>query len=305
MTDRRAAEIDEAWGDYRTWALTSRGLAGRGELVRAWMVRATFAAVLLGPLAQYLGLFKVSPVVTSTVTWVGSLVVTVVAFFNEKILGPEKDTPWLRARALAEKIKGETYRFIMKTPPFEDPAETALTERVNGMVEKLRGIAPVEITGEEKRDRRPAYTLDGDAYFRERVIDQINYFRIRRDENQKIVARYKLLGWFFGGVAALLVLPSPAAVKFFQGVSYQNLVALSASVASGVSGFLVATLSAGRYKYLAESYEAARTDLDALRAIWDTSRKSPERLADLVSRAEDILARENAGWYEALARPPG
>lgn len=109
--------LEEAWRSYRAWAARSRELKARTDRDARLAVALTIAAAVLGALATY---------AADTEPWgmvfaIGAAIAAaLVPLVGREILAIGNEGKWIRARATAEMIKSECYRFAAGAGAYAD-----------------------------------------------------------------------------------------------------------------------------------------------------------------------------------------
>jgi SMODS and SLOG-associating 2TM effector domain 3 len=126
------AALGEMWRKYRGCALQARTI--RGDLDR-WRLRvlvltavgavlATLAAQLPNLTAQFADLLRYPKRelanLARLLSAASAVTIELASYFGCSILGSTNERQWLRARALAESCKSESYRCAKQVPPYDD-----------------------------------------------------------------------------------------------------------------------------------------------------------------------------------------
>src|SRR5271157_5998397 len=108
-----------AWNAYRGWAKRARDLqAGAGR----WNLAALVCIVLAAVCGAATSLTPAAPSPWNVLgTWLASVAAVasaVGAYLGREILGSGKEAGWIQARATAEGVKSECYRYAAKAGPY-------------------------------------------------------------------------------------------------------------------------------------------------------------------------------------------
>ena len=283
-----------AWNAYRAWAKQARDLqAGAGR----WNLAALVCIVLAAVCGAATTLAPAAPSPWNVLgTWLASAAAVasaVGAYLGKEILGSGKEAGWIQARATAEGIKSECYRYAAKAGAYavgEPEAAKAFQDRVAAL-EKLatdkslvRGDDPVPASGDK---REPIAGMTKDWYKTIRIDGQIDYYRKGRAENERITGRLWRVA-LVSGLAAVAL----GALGAFARVFAPWIGAMTTIAASIAAYGLI-----DRRKFLISSYAAMQASLERIEALDEAS---PAGLADLVTATEDLLDGEHKAWQPQM-----
>ncbi len=296
MDDERSRlEALEAWKVYRRWAVASAAMKrGRDRWKRAvfWL---GLVGLVLGPLAARqppLG----PEVIARLVALASGIAVALAAYLSEKVLGPDPDVAWVRARQAAEGLKSLVFAFLMRAPPFGGGNDAgALDAERTRIEEALPSIVALPISDAEADKNFPPYPLNAEAYVAARAREQQRWFEAKLIEDHRAAARLELATKSLGAVAAVLTVPA----AFWAGLAGWI------AVVTAVAGALGAQVTAGRYRFLEKSYHDTAARLARIVTRWEASPRGQEDDQRLVGDCERALRDENAGWVEAMLRKEG
>ena len=283
-----------AWNAYRGWAKRARDLqadAGRWNLAALGCIvlaAVCGAATTLTPAAaspwNVLG------------TWLASAAAVasaVGAYLGREILGSGKEGGSIQARATAEGLKSECYRYAAKAGAYdgaEPEAAKVFQDRIAAL-EKLatdkslvRSDDPVPAAGDR---REPTVPMTKDWYRTNRIDGQIDYYRKGREENERFMGRLWLVAFASGLAAVVLGALGGWARAFAPWIGAMTTVAASIAAYGLID----------RRKYLVPSYAAMQASLERIEALDDAS---PASLADLVTATEDLLDSEHKAWQPQM-----
>ena len=227
-----------------------------------------------------------------------SAVLLAVGFVSQVVVRRRPvDKSWFHGRALAEAVKGATWRYIEGAKPYNGAAAEAgtrftadlrlLREQHGGNMHGL-DILPVAAT-QVTRGMRIARTLPlaerRHLYLHERADDQITWYTRRAADNRR---RGDRLYWAAQTAQVLTLL-----VAFGRAVWHYPYAVI------GLFGMFAAIATAwnqnGRHGELAATYSATADALVASRARIATA-ETDAALDEAVTGAEDAIAREQAAW---------
>ena len=179
--------LRQVWNAYRGWAKLARDMQ---TATRRWNLAALYcviAAAVFGAAAS------VAP--NSWSAWVAgaaTLASALAAFLGRQVVGAGDEANWIQARAVAEGIKSECYRYAARAGAYAaDPAAqkadadaaaakalaARTAELAKGATDKglVRGDNPVPEGGSDKRE--PPTPMTKEWYATGRIQDQIDYYR--------------------------------------------------------------------------------------------------------------------------------
>jgi hypothetical protein len=267
----------QAWNEHRGWAKLARDMqAGTPQ----WNLAAQLC--LIG--AAFFGaVASIAPNEWSAwMAGAATLAAAVGAFLGRQMVGAGDEAAWIQARATAEAIKSQCFRYAAGTY-FGTDSEAAnafdlcITELRN--LATTRGLAcaddPVPASGDR---REPAVPLTKDWYRTKRIDAQIDYYRNAQARNEASAQR---LGW----VAFASAL---AAVVFGALGTWAQAYAPWIGAMTTIVAVMIATYApVGRF---AANYAAMRANFEK---ILQQDVISQMRLSDLVQRTEDLLQSED------------
>jgi len=280
--------LRQVWNAYRGWAKVARDMQTRS---RRWNLAALYcvsAAAVFGALAS------VAPDLWSAgAASAATLASAVGAFFGRQIVGAGDEAGWIQARAVAEGIKCECYRYAARAGAYSvagADAATALATRTAEIASQAtnKGLVRADDPVPESGDRRePHVPLTTDWYRKGRIQDQIDWYRQTRKRNQEAAEK---LWWvaFAAGLAAIVFGALGAwAQRFAPWIGAMTTIA--ASIAA--YGLL------DRRKYLIGSYAAMQSSLEQILGIDEAK---PMNILDLVTTTENLLESEHKAWLPQM-----
>ncbi|HEX7318136.1 MAG TPA: DUF4231 domain-containing protein [Pyrinomonadaceae bacterium] len=295
--EKRGAALEYFWGQYRVWAETA---ARHQRAMNSWRLRVLLlgvGAALLGALSDPRALpwregWPTLGLPRSTFGVVGGLLLGLAAILTRELLGPERESRWLRARAAAEAFKRESYLLATGAPPYDGPLTRAQLDRGRGILAGVGDLQEEPVAEEERLKGLPPRPLSVDKYIELRLDDQIRYYRGKAGEHGAVVGRVRTLTLALGVAAFILG-------AMGGGGSGVWLVVITTVTAS-----LAAYLYANRLQYLVGSYTAAARNLDALRVGWQTfgdEADDAERDRFIID-CEAVLSAESQSWIAEWSR---
>jgi hypothetical protein len=231
---------------------------------------------------------KISLTVACTgIILVVGLVLTIVARtgrFNRR---------WFASRAIAESVKTETWRFMMKTGTLGTQEATEAEKQFSESLRKIRDAQPEahpeiarHVTGaqwitQKMRSVRAMPFRDRYSFYVEnRLRDQIKWYKRKAVENRQAETRFFALGMIVHALAVAII---------FLALSL-NWVGLLTTMAAS----FFAWTQLRDHQQQAQSYTLIAQELAALDL--DTAVNDDQALANLVEEVERTISREHTLW---------
>jgi hypothetical protein len=282
--------VVEVWRQYKRLARTRDREQKRLERSRRW-------AVWLGLVGTVAGSVASLPVVAEGARpWLGvasAMTLAAGAFVARELLVPERETAWVRCRLVAEALKREALRAMMKVAPYDGiDADDVLVQTA----QRLRLGAPAVhlVQTLDAEDETPVAVDSPASYLELRGQEQLGYYRRATERHQ---GSHDRRSRFMLGLGLLTAL-SGALVAVTPELG--GLVPLLSAV---TAGYTALTLRRGDGA-LAASYGATADELSLLLARWQAAMPTqPGGVSAMVEEIEGVLARENGSWQAAMLDP--
>jgi len=210
---------------------------------------------------------------------------------GREILSVGREAQWIRARATAEAIKSECFRFAAQLGDYGgSSAKNAFVARRNALSEPAEraGLTPLYDPVSTAADaRRPPVPLTAAWYMENRLGEQMQFYAKGQAENEEAVARLRTLAFGSAVIAAIL------------GVAGSNFGQEWFAPWIGVMTTIAATIMAyallDRQQYLAATYGAMAARLSRVKEMFSNDAVD---LSALITTTEDLLQSEHAAWTE-------
>lgn len=303
--------VASAWQDQALWSAVANEL---GNSIRRWRVAAAVAAVA--------GLFlTVLAGTLSSPDWqdwrgqlitVGVLLLALVPYVRQKMLAPERQQAWVRARNVSELLKEAIYRHLMgataapaeAAPDVAMPlAPGALTRRCREIKQAAADLARLAAAiTPAQRERKLRLSLAD--YLEERVEGQIRYYKKSGEQAGKTARRLHAAEFGLGltavGLGALSGQDLPAGLGeqvAGQTVAISMLVPWLTLVAAAASA-VTAHIAAARHDELASRYFATYDLIKSQRDEWllRPDHDTPAQVRAFVDEVERTISSENGAW---------
>ncbi len=280
--------LRQIWNAYRGWAKAARDLQSQTQRWNLAALICVIAAAVFGAIAS------VAP--TTLSAWVAgaaAVASAVGAYLGRQIVGAGEEAGWIQARATAEGIKSECYRYAARAGAYavaDTDAAKALAANTAAIAKQasdkglVRGDNPVPDSGDK---REPPAAMTKDWYVAGRIQDQIGYYRDARARNQAAASQ---LWWvaFAAGLAAVVFGGLGALAQHFA-----PWIGAMTTVAASIAAYGLID----RRKYLIGSYAAMQSSLEQILGLDTATQMS---LADLVTTTEDLLDSEHKAWLPQM-----
>ncbi|WP_214226184.1 DUF4231 domain-containing protein [Pedobacter sp. B4-66] len=211
-------------------------------------------------------------------------------------LKPERN--WYVGRAVSESVRTLTWRFIMKSEPFNNSDESLDINELSLRFQDIMNEAQKEhfipksndihqeiVTQKMKDIRRLNYLERKDIYSRERIQNQINWYQKKSVLNKRYADVYGAL---------LVIFQLLAAVYLFFFYEYLKILNL-AEIMIFLSTATITLLELNKHKDLYQSYSLTKSELLFIRARFGAI-QNDEELNEFVSEAELAISREHTMW---------
>lgn len=212
---------------------------------------------------------------------------------------PDKD--WFDGRALAESVKTLAWRYAVGGDPFPvllEPgrADREYVHRTSSLLDQL-GSTTVLVIGDRREEitdwmrslRSAPLAERSEAYERDRLDDQLDWYSERANANRRSMARVN---------AFTLALEGAGAVGAFltaTGTVRIDLLGFAGAAVAAVTAWSMAK----QHSTLASSYAVAAHELNGIRAL-AAEPHSEEEWAIFVAEAEEAISREHTLWRASI-----
>ena len=284
-----SSALASTWKWYRTWALTARELKASLDRWRLWTLMLAVAGAILVTLGQQLG-----SLVANTGPWAGpsgkavslggAAAIALSAYFAREALSNESVQRWTKCRSTAESLKAAIYLYRAGVPPFDGAdLDEKLLDRRAALEDAMDGIEPRETPEDKVVDLSP---LNAQDYVKQRVNDQIQFYRGRSNEYQKKTRPLRQVVFWLGAVAVFLGVVS----------AVRPLVAGWTAVIATVIASVSSHVQSQRYQSLMAAYQSTARRLEMLKDRWEAGGKSEANRNTFIQSCEDTMALENSAW---------
>lgn len=288
--DSLNAALNSIWGQYRTWAITSRKYTNEVTRWRKIVLWLSISGAILGTLSQQLpawGMFTAESWWSRGLGFASGVALGLAAFFTKEIFSPDPEGRAVRARAAAEALKSQAYLIATGAPPY-DSASTDLFAKQDRVTKAVENLTSITLKPEQKLERLISAPMTVEDYLKQRVDDQITYYTNSAIANEKKISTGRMLSWTFGAAGVILgflATQRPSAAAWV-------------AVIGTITAAIAAQQYSGRYQFLILTYQAAMEELGELKNRWAGEHKTLGVAADhkLVLAVEKVITSENSAW---------
>jgi len=288
--DALTSALKNVWGQYRTWAITSRRYKNQVSRWRNIVLGLSIAGAILGTLSQQLIPKLGDASWTRGLGIASAIALALAAYFTKEIFSPDPESKAMRARVAAEALKSVAFLMATGAPPY-DTAKTTdeLFDKPDKVKKAVENLDAVIVTPEQKLERVLTVPMSVDDYIKGRVDDQIKWYTRSAMQNDKKVSTGRWISVALG--AAAVALGAVAATH----ASVAGWVAVIGTITAAIT----ARQLAGNYQFLIVTYQAAAQKLQDLKDRWGAERKleaGPAPDHRLILACEDAISAENSAW---------
>lgn len=139
--------LKQSWETYRGWAKRARGLQAETDF---WNVLALVCVVVAALCGAATTIFPKPSVLGPSLAIAAALASAAGAYFGKTVVGSGKEAGWAQARATAEAIKSECFRYTARAGPYsQSNAVKTFLDRIDDA-----GLAPSDDPIPAKGDER-------------------------------------------------------------------------------------------------------------------------------------------------------
>jgi hypothetical protein len=299
--------IDFAWTAARGWAAAAKHQQGIARREAKGTLALAAAAALLAAIVGGIGETAVptdgsAPAAgslvlrwTTAVSLAAGFLAAASALWGRYVQQGNAERRWVAARAAAELIQSECYRFAAGVTPYaqRSPEQATLfSEKVSaaGKAARETGAMQGEATSSTERPA-PEVGMSADWYQEHRLIAQRKYYTKAKDRHAKAATSLRRIAFGFGILAALL--------GFGAAVDGLAFLAAGVGAVTTIAGGVAAYSNVDRNAQLALKYSEMAEAIDSLLGRHKGGLLSD---ADLVDSGETLLASEYAAWQQLMLK---
>ncbi len=283
--------------EFPSLYLTASDVSRRGQRSYKNLIFANLALVVLAAVLSSLSgwiseRFDEAFTIAIVIALLGAMATK---FLNQQIHG---DRDWFDGRAVAESVKTNAWRYMMRVPPFQDDATSDRTfvTRLTSILTEYKSLnqnlsaLPVEmrqITGQMRHLRRLDWQDRRAVYMHERLDSEAQWYRGKVADARRASDRWMWASFgaeFSGVVFALSTFVLPVSVMI-------NLIGVVSSLAAAFQAWT----QVGRHTELSHSYALACQELVAIGNLMEEASTEDAFIA-AVENSEEAISREHTMW---------
>jgi hypothetical protein len=282
------AILDTIANRQAQWSQTANQLKATIDRARWSVFALSSLGAILAAIASQLPDNTAMP--RSVVAIAGAVSLALATFFTQRLLGTERISAWVRARAISERLKREAFRFAAGAAPYADPAKAeALLGEEGDKIEADGADLLPQLVQATAQGSLPRQNLQPGQYITQRVQGHIDWYTKKAAHHQTVALRLRRLELVLAALATLLTAIAGVAAKPTIGGLPFDIVAFTA-VLTTLGGTVLAHIEAQRYDFLVTTYRATARRLE------DCNNRAHGAWSDFVNECENILAAENTSW---------
>jgi hypothetical protein len=273
----------QAWSRQRQWSVAAD--AGRHRITRRRQLN--LALLVVGALAGAIAAVTTWPQpITQAAAALAALAATTAATVQKRWLTGQELSRWATARAAAEAVKAEVYRYLAGVGPYARADRDNVLTRALDQAQATANDLLVDLHGVHADDKPLPTVHDLPTYIDIRARAQADWHRRRIGKHQKAASRIRAAELTATAVAAVVSALTAAGI-----VDLAALIGAATTIAAAFAAHLAAT----RHDRIAGSYAVTAEQLDRLVTRLPAD-PDPGTAAAFVDDIERVLLAQNQGW---------
>jgi len=262
------------------------------------LVKAKIAFLLIIVVVTSLG-WNQAPSLRTTAAIVLAIFL-VISMFISAIMDMRKfDRTWFSSRAIAESVKTESWKFVMKVKPYDgdvpdSEAEDCFLDRLDELLhsqpfvcsELVPNPQSTQITNRMRQMRSETFENRRAYYIQRRIHDQKDWYSKKAEFNKGQESQWFIVAWILQLAAAVIAI----VVIGFSDLIINPVGALTTAGAGALSW-----LHARSYRELSQSYGLVAQELSLLE-VRANQVSMEEKLTEIVLDTEKTISREHTIW---------
>lgn len=284
--------------DYPMLYQVSDSSAIQAQKKHFWLVRAKIAFLLIIVVVTSFAWNQVPSLRTTAA--MGLAIFLVVVMFISAIMDMRKfDRTWFSSRAIAESVKTESWKFIMKVKPYDgavpdSEAEDRFLDRLDELLhsqpsvcsESVPNLQSTQITDHMRQMRNKTFKNRRTYYTQRRIHDQKDWYSTKANFNKVREFRWFIMAW---------ILQLAAAAIAIVVIGFSDLIINPVGAVTTAGAGVLSWIHARSYRELSQSYGLVAHELSLLE---DRANQvsTEEKLAEIVLDTEKTISREHTIW---------
>jgi len=282
-----------------SWSTTANQLKATLDRVRS----ITFALSIGGAVLASVASQQDGETVRRGFAIAGAIALAVATFLAARLAAAAQVAAWTRARAVAEALKREAFKFAVRAAPYDDAGAPAALIQEKKLIEDGADDLIGKLVDTGKVGSAPSAIIAPEEYINKRVKGQIqDYYRKKADEFSGVLSRLRKTEFVLALAATVLTAIVGTLQKYPVSGFHFDLAALTA-VLTTVAALILTHIEASKYEFLVTTYRAtARRLEDALLTLPNPLTAPSKQWSEFVERCEAIIAAENNSWVAKWVR---
>ena len=224
-------------------------------------------------------------------------ILSAVLFASSKILNPLD--LWYNGRAVAESVKSMTWKWMMKAEPYQDmvleTASSRFKDDLRNLLHQNKALfshyqnddSGFYCISEKMKEVRNSTAKDRLSFYnRNRVENQLNWYRIKTKRFHKLYIIYSLIvAIFYTAIIILMIV----------NISMPNM-SLPIELISAFVTSIVSWMEAKKYNELSCAYSLAVNDISIINANMLEGDVTDNEVSEYVINSENAFSREHTQW---------
>jgi hypothetical protein len=284
--------LEFVWGQHRSWAATARTLKNQITRNGVIVLGLTLAGTAVGTLAPtFTGDGNSTP--AKVLGLVAAALLGVATYLTSQLLGDTDRQNWVKARAAAEGLKSESYKYAAGAVPYDG---VDAPQRLAAKTTEAQALMPSVIAESVSDADRvkgiptPPWTLDD--YLEKRFDDQVRFYTSAVPKHKSAVKTAKNLSIGLGLIAVVLSAAGSTIGQQWPAALLGVVTTAAAAIGAWFQG--------GHHQQLAMTYQGTLVKLGLLRSRLPAG---ATRDVQFVLDAEAIFEEEHAAWLGEWQTP--
>jgi len=274
-----------------SWSTTAGRMKFRLEVARGWIFTLAIVGAIVATIAsQSQDRFRAYAAI------VGAIMLGVGTLLTSRLGNATQNSRWVRARAIAEALKREAFRFAAKASPYGgDNADSELSkarERIEGGIDDDLAVLLIDV---DRLGSTPTTTLSPAEYVEARVAAQIRFYRNAAGDSRRRASRLRTVEFLLALAATVMTAVVGMLEKYPVPDLRFDFAALTAAITT-IGGLVLSHIESSRYDFLVMTYGAAARKLEQALSELDATGANSQNWSAFVERCESIIANENNSW---------
>lgn len=273
--------------DYPALYRAASNTTTRAQTLYTRIIFLLLLSVVSASICTLLAAFSILAAIAATSSFVFSLSLSLV------LASKRYDSIWYRARAVAESVKTITWRYMMRSEPFnntDSQARKSFVARLHAILDANPGVC--DIVGDNEQITQAMATTRSlplvsriELYRVERIEDQSKWYTRKANLN-----RHSADYWFWIIAAIQLIAIALSSVQ----IAKQNWIVPSGVMAT-IATAAISWMQVKRFQELSTSYSLTAHEIGLIKSmVCDI--EDEDAFSSFVADAENAFSREHTQW---------